>query len=76
MRTQMMVSAMINLALRFMLVVLNAKLIAPTTPVMSVMARKTICFFCACCWRGRAGCYLPAFSLHELISTLKEDTQP
>ena len=36
MRNQMMVSAIINLALRFMLVVLNAKLIAPPTPVMSV----------------------------------------
>lgn len=36
MRTQMMVSAIINLALRFMLVVLNVKLIAPTTPAISV----------------------------------------
>lgn len=35
MRTQMMVSAIINLALRFMLVVLNVKLVAPTTPAMS-----------------------------------------
>jgi len=36
MRPQMMVSAITNLALRFMLVVLNAKLIAPTTPAVSV----------------------------------------
>lgn len=31
----MMVSAIINLAPRFMLVVLNAKLVVPTTPAMS-----------------------------------------
>lgn len=31
----MMVSAITNLSLRFMLVVLNAKLIAPTAPAMS-----------------------------------------
>lgn len=32
---------------------------------------KTICLFCACCWRGRIGSYFPVFSLHELMSTLK-----
>lgn len=42
-----------------------------------VRARKTICLFCACCWKGRIPCYFPVFSLHELISTLQgEDTQP
>lgn len=44
MRTQIMVSATTNLAPRFMLVVLNAELIAPTIPAMSVTGTEQFAF--------------------------------